>query len=71
MIGGKKTTVTPLVDTKEKLTINPQSGPVTEPQKVPKWIYIEAERIQNNVNVKTIVKSRNNGQLSIFRTKIK
>tara|TARA_Y100000593_G_scaffold92630_1_gene184910 strand:- start:942 stop:1124 length:183 start_codon:yes stop_codon:yes gene_type:complete len=38
---------------------------------VKKWIYIEAERIQSKVNVKTIVRSNNNNQLSIFRNKLR
>ena len=38
---------------------------------VKEWIYIEAKRIHNKVDVKTTVRSNNNGQLSIFRTKIK
>ena len=38
--------------------------------KTKQWIYIEAKRIQESVNVKTYVQELS-GQLSIFRDKIR
>ena len=45
MIDGKPTKVTPIVSMKKPFT-NPQSGPVTEEQKVPEWVYIDNEDVE-------------------------
>ncbi len=48
MIDGKPTKVTPIVSMKKPFT-NPQSGPVTEEQKVPEWVYIDNEDVDKSI----------------------
>jgi len=59
MIGGKKTKVTPVVDTGDR-PVNPQSGPVTEPQKLPqnKWIYLDEEEDTMGKSYQEILKGK-------------
>ena len=39
--------------------------------RIKEWIYIEAGRIESKINVRTIVKSNGDNQLSIFRNKLR
>ncbi len=59
MIGGKKTKVTPLLHHRND-PINPQSGPVTEPQKLPqnKWVYLDEEEDTMGKSYQEILKGK-------------
>ena len=59
MIGGKKTKVTPMIRHRND-PINPQSGPVTEPQKLPqnKWVYLDEEEDTMGKSYQEILKGK-------------
>lgn len=58
MIGGKKTKVTPMLHHRNA-PVNPQSGPVTEPQKLPqnKWVYLDEEEDTMGKSYQEILKA--------------